>query len=286
MTEPSRPVALVADRISWEERELIKIAPDFGLAIEWVNDESLCLGHPDAPSVHDYDALLLRSRSYTRGGLIATLAEAAGVPVLNTAKAVHTCENKAVLRTVLRTAGVPVPDYRLVLSRKDFEKSLDELRLPLVLKPVYGGMGKRVTLIRHADTAQSVYDYVEDLGHAFEQACLVEPYLGGGTSVRCLVVGHELVGAAEFASGGTDWRNNAALGNSSRAVAHDPDVLKIIDGVVAELGPGIYGVDLFGTPDGYVVNEVNHAPGFRGVAAATGADIPSAVARHVQELIA
>ncbi|WP_405905524.1 MULTISPECIES: RimK family alpha-L-glutamate ligase [unclassified Streptomyces] len=282
----TKSVAIVADRISWEERELIKAGPDFGLNIEWVNDESLCLGHPDAPSVHDYDALLLRSRSYTRGGLIATLAEGAGVPVLNTARAVSACENKAVLRTVLRTAGVPVPEYRLVLSRKDFEKSLEELELPLVLKPVYGGMGKRVTLIRHADTAHSVYDYVEDLGHAFEQACLVEPYLGGGTSVRCLVVGHELVGAAEFASGGTDWRNNAALGNSSRAVAHDPDVLKIIDGVVAELGPGIYGVDLFGTPDGYVVNEVNHAPGFRAVASATGADIPSAVARYVQELIA
>ncbi|MFD5749023.1 RimK family alpha-L-glutamate ligase [Streptomyces sp. NPDC127033] len=282
----TKSVALVADRISWEERELIKTAPEFGLRIEWVNDESLCLGHPDAPSVRDYDALLLRSRSYTRGGLIATLAEAAGVPVLNTAKAVHACENKAVLRTVLRTAGVPVPDFRLVLSRKDFEKSLQELELPLVLKPVYGGMGKRVTLIRHADTAQSVYDYVEDLGHAFEQACLVEPYLGGGTSVRCLVVGHELAGAAEFASGGTDWRNNAALGNNSRAVTHDPEVLKIIDSVVAELGPGIYGVDLFGTSDGYVVNEVNHAPGFRAVASATGADIPSAVARHVQELIA
>ncbi|MFE9442999.1 RimK family alpha-L-glutamate ligase [Streptomyces sp. NPDC006602] len=281
-----RNVALVADRISWEERELIKAAPEFGLHIEWVNDESLCLGHPDAPSVRDYDALLLRSRSYTRGGLIATLAEAAGVPVLNSARAVHACENKAVLRTVLRTAGVPVPEYRLALSRKDFTKALEELELPLVLKPVYGGMGKRVTLIRDADTAQSVYDYVEDLGHAFEQACLVEPYLGGGTSVRCLVVGHELVGAAEFASGGTDWRNNAALGNSSRAVAHDPDVLKIIDGVVGELGPGIYGVDLFGTPDGYVVNEVNHAPGFRAVASATGADIPSAVARYVQELIA
>ncbi|AWI30203.1 RimK family alpha-L-glutamate ligase [Streptomyces sp. ICN441] len=282
----TKSVALAADRISWEERELIKAAPEFGFTIEWVNDESLCLGHPDAPSLSGYDALLVRSRSYTRGGLIAALAEAAGLPVLNTARAVHTCENKALLRTVLRTAGVPVPDYRLALSRKDFEKSLEELRLPLVLKPVFGGMGKRVTLIRDADTAQSVYDYVEDLGHAFEQACLVEPYLGGGTSVRCLVVGRELLGAAEFASGGTDWRNNAALGNSSRAVAHDPDVLKIIDGVVAELGPGIYGVDLFGTPDGYVVNEVNHAPGFRAVSSATGADIPSAVSRHIQELIA
>ncbi|MEU5361972.1 RimK family alpha-L-glutamate ligase [Streptomyces sp. NPDC005925] len=282
----TKSVAIVADRISWEERELIRTAPDHGLRIDWVNDESLCLGHPDAPSVRDFDAVLVRSRSYTRGGLIANLAETAGVLTLNTARAVHLCENKALLRTALRTAGVPVPDFRLVLSRRDFEKALDELEMPLVLKPVFGGMGKRVTLLRDTDLAQSVYDYVEDLGHAFEQACLVEPYLGGGTSVRCLVVGEELVGAAEFVSGGTDWRNNAALGNTSRAAAHDPDVVKIVGGVVAELGPGIYGVDLFRTDDGYVVNEVNHAPGFRGVATATGVDAASAVARYVRELVA
>ncbi|MEV7673508.1 ATP-grasp domain-containing protein [Streptomyces sp. NPDC000963] len=279
-------IAIVADRISWEERLLIRAAPDHGLNAVWVNDESLCLGGPTAPSLAGFDAVLLRSRSYTRGGLIATLAEAAGATVLNTARAINACENKAVLRTVLRTAGVPVPDFRLALSRKDFEAALGELPLPLVLKPVYGGMGKRVTLIRDADVAQSVYDYVEDLGHAFEQACLVEPFLAGGSSVRCLVVGRELVGAAEFVSGGTDWRNNAALGNNSRAVAHDPDVLKIVDGVVDVLGPGVYGIDLFRTDDGYVVNEVNHAPGFRAVASATGADVPAAVLRYIQELIA
>ncbi|MFC8506936.1 RimK family alpha-L-glutamate ligase [Streptomyces sp. NPDC057411] len=282
----TRRIAIVADRISWEERKLIQAGPDFGLAVEWVNDESLTLGHEDAPSLKGFDALLVRSRSYTRGGLVATLAEAAGARVINSARAIHVCENKAVLRAELRRAGVPVPEFRLALSRKDFEQAIDELTPPLVLKPVFGGMGKRVTLIRHADLAHSVYDYVEDLGHAFEQACLVEPYIGGGTSVRCLVVGHEVVGAAEFESAGTDWRNNAALGNSSRAVAHDPDVLKIVDGVVGELGPGIYGVDLFRTPDGYVVNEVNHAPGFRAVASATGADIPAAVGRYLQELLA
>ncbi|WP_042385598.1 ATP-grasp domain-containing protein [Streptacidiphilus melanogenes] len=281
----TKNVAIVADRISWEERRLIEAAPELGLHVEWVNDESLCLGAPGAPSVQDFDALLVRSRSYTRGGLVATLAEAAGIPVLNSARAINACENKAVLRSVLSAAEIPVPDFRLVLSRRDFEKALDELGVPVVLKPIFGGMGKRVTLIRHTDTAHSVYDYVEDLGHAFEQACLVEPYLSGGSSVRCLVVGRDIVAAAEFASAGADWRSNAALGNRSTTLAYDPDVVKIVDAVVSELGAGIYGVDLFRTDDGYVVNEVNHAPAFRGVASVTGADIPNAVGSFVQELL-
>lgn len=277
-------VALIADRIGWEERLLIQSAPQAGLGIEWVNDESLALGTPDAPSVRDYDALLVRSRSYTRGGLIATLAEADGIRVLNSAAAIHACENKLVLRAVLREAGIPVPDFRLVLSRRDFEKALDDLGAPVVLKPVYGGMGKRVTLIRDHDLAQSVYDYVEDLGHAFEQACLLEPYLGGG-SIRCLVVGREIVAAAEFENAGTDWRSNAALGNRTRSLPYGPEVQKVVDSVVDRLGPGIYGIDLFATPAGHVVNEVNHAPAWRGVASASGADVPAAVLRYLKETL-
>ncbi|MFC7310321.1 RimK family alpha-L-glutamate ligase [Streptomyces monticola] len=279
-------VAIVADRLGWEESRLIKSAPELGLEVEWANDESLCLGHEEAPSISAYDAILIRSRSYTRGGLLATLAESANIPTLNSARAIHACENKLELRTLLRDAGVPVTDFRLVLSRRDFERALTELPVPLVLKPVFGGMGKRVTLIRDTDTAQSVYDYVEDLGHGFEQACLVEPYLDGGTSVRCFVVGRELVAAAEFESAGGDWRSNAALGNQSRALAHDPEVVKVVDGVVDQLGEGVYGIDLFRTPRGPVVNEVNHAPAFKAVASATGADIPAAIVRYVQETLA
>ncbi|MFE6053648.1 RimK family alpha-L-glutamate ligase [Kitasatospora sp. NPDC056446] len=281
----NRTIAIIADRIGWEERRLIDVGPDLGLKIEWVNDESLCLGHPDPSQLKGYDAVLVRSRSYTRGGLVATLAEAAGVPTLNSADAIRVCENKLSLRALLRGVGAPVPDFRLILSRKDFDAALAELPLPVVLKPVFGGMGKRVALLRDPDTAPSVYDYVEDLGHGFEQACLIEPYLSGGASVRCFVVGRELVSIAEFESAGTDWRSNAALGNRHRAVAQDPDVLKIVDAVVDELGAGIYGIDLFKTDDGYLVNEVNHAPAFKAVASATGADIATAIGRYVREVV-
>ena len=278
-------VAIIADRVAWEERGLIETGPAHGLEFAWVNDESLCLGAPDAPALHGFDLALVRSRSYTRGGLVASLAESAGVRVLNTAEAIAACENKLALRALLRKAGVPVPDFRLALSRKDFDKALTQFEFPVVLKPIFGGMGKRVTLLRDPDTANSVYDYVEDLGHAFEQACLVEPFITGG-SVRCLVVGREVVATAKFSSGGTDWRNNAAIGSEQTAVEVDPLIAKIVDDVVESLGEGIYGVDLFHTAEGgYTVNEVNHAPGFRAVATTSGVDVPTVICRYVREVL-
>lgn len=277
-------VAIVADRVSWEERQLITSAEDYGLQFEWVNDESLCLGDPDAKSLDGYDVVLIRSRSYTRGGLLATMVAASNVPVVNTPEVISACENKLATRALLRAAGVRVADFRLVVSRKDFRLALSEFSFPVVLKPVFGGMGRRVTLLHGFETAQSLYDYVEDLGHAFEQACLVEPYLGS-RSVRCLVVGRELSAVAEFESSGDDWRSNAATGSRQRAIDHEPEIREIVDAVVGELGPGIYGIDLFQVPSGYVVNEVNHAPGFRAVATATGVDVAALISQHVQEIL-
>lgn len=277
-------VAVVADRLGWEEKHLLESARDYGIEMEWVNDADLLLGAGRPGALEGFELAMIRSRSYTRGGLIATLAEANGIRTLNTATAIQLCENKLLTRAELHRAGIPVPDFRLVLSRQDFTAAVSALGAPLVLKPVFGGMGKRVTLIRDPDLAASVFDYVEDLGHAFEQACLAEPYLGGD-SIRCLVVGDEIVAAAEFEHAGTDWRSNAALGNTNRALPYRADVDGLVRRVVGVLGPGIYGVDLFATPDGLVVNEVNHAPGYRGVESATGTDVSAAICRFLKGIL-
>ncbi|MCM6775895.1 RimK family alpha-L-glutamate ligase [Nocardia sp. CDC159] len=278
-------VAIVADRIGWEERELMRRLADGDIRAQWRNDESMTLGVPPDETLREIELALIRSRSYTRGGLLAGVLEASGVRTVNTADAVHMCENKLTLRRVLYRVGVPVPEFRLVLSRKDFRTALEQLPLPLVIKPVFGGMGRRVFLVHERRTAQSFYDYIEDLGHSFEQASLVERYLGQ-RSIRCFVVGREIVAAAEFESTGSDeWRSNAAVGSRQRYVGHGGDIENIVDKVVGVLGPGIYGVDLFEGPDGPVVNEVNHAPAFRAMAAATGIDIAAAVGDHLRGLL-
>ncbi|MEW9555411.1 RimK family alpha-L-glutamate ligase [Nonomuraea sp. NPDC050783] len=277
-------IAVVADRISWEERQLIKALEELGLQAEWVNDESLCLGPQNSGGLSGYDLVVVRSRSYTRGGLLAAMTATAGIPTVNSAPAIQACENKLALRCLLQQAGMPVPDFRLVVSRDDFKTAIAQMPLPLVLKPTFGGMGRRVHLIRETDTAQSLYDYIEDLGHAFEQACLVEPYQGD-RSVRCFVVGRRMVAAAEFVSDGDEWRNNAAVGSRQRPIRHEPELELIAEEVAGLLGDGVYGIDLFATSAGYVINEVNHAPGFRAVAKATGVDIPARIGRLVQEIL-
>lgn len=277
-------VAIVADRLGWEEQKLIAAADSTGLTLKWVNDEDLTIGPAGSSALDGFDAVLIRSRSYTRGGLIAEAVTSSHRLVLNSADAIAVCENKLLTRTRLHDT-VEVADFRLTLTRKDFTRALTEFATPVVFKPIYGGMGRRVSIIDDPKAAQSIYDFVEDLGHSFEQAALVEPFYGGA-SVRVFVVGDRVEAVSRFTPGPSDWRSNAAIGSHQQAQNISADIRSLVGSVVDALGTGIYGVDLFETDDGYVLNEVNHAPAFRAVADSTGIDIAEKIVRYVGSALA
>jgi [lysine-biosynthesis-protein LysW]---L-2-aminoadipate ligase len=135
-----RTVTIIADRLGWEERQLADRLRVSGMHGKWVNDEDLCLGLPKV-NVPDCNLALIRSRSYVRGRFVATLLAEADMPTLNNPEAIACCENKMDLLRALHRANIPIPAFRLVLSRKDLSRSVGEFGLPMVVKPLFGGLG-------------------------------------------------------------------------------------------------------------------------------------------------
>ncbi|MFI8931379.1 RimK family alpha-L-glutamate ligase [Streptomyces sp. NPDC053474] len=280
---PGATVAVVADRVGWEERRLLDALGATGLDGRWVNDEALSLGLPKS-SPPSCALALIRSRSYVRGRLLATALTASGVPTLNSPRTIALCENKLDLLTTLHRTSVPAPAFRLVLSRADLRAALAEFGTPTVVKPLYGGRGRRVFLLRDRDLAESFYDYVEDLAHGYEQAYLAEPFLEGPT-LRCLVAGERVVATVRFGRPPGEWRRNAATGGDPHHLTDRPDAEDVALRAAAALGPGVYGVDLFDQRDGPLVGEVNHVPGFRTLAAVAPVDPARALAAYIRRVL-
>jgi ribosomal protein S6--L-glutamate ligase len=89
-----------------------------------------------------------------------------------------------------------------------------------------------------------------------------------------LVVGGQPVCAAELAPSTGDFRANFHLGADIRARDLPAKLAQIAVNAAAVSGCAIAGVDLvIDGQDGPFVVEVNYAPGFRGMEAATGLDI-------------
>jgi [lysine-biosynthesis-protein LysW]---L-2-aminoadipate ligase len=272
-------LAIVADRIGWEEKAILAAARDRGARAEWLNDGELCCGsREDLPAAGAY---LIRSRSFVRGPLIAEsiAAGANDESVVNSAETIAICSNKVTALARLRQVGLATVPYRLVLTRADLAAAIGVLGCPLVLKPVYGGLGRRVMLVRERAVADSMYDYVEHYGQNFDRALIAQPYLEGASDVRVLAIGGEAVAAMERIPTG-DWRANVELG----AAAEPIEVDKALEAMTAEvgerIGARIFGLDLFRHEGALTIGEVNHSPLFRGIAEATGIDVAGQIADH------
>jgi [lysine-biosynthesis-protein LysW]---L-2-aminoadipate ligase len=279
--QPQEPLdlALVADRIGWEEKAILTAARARDAKAEWLNDGELCCGsREDLPRASTY---LMRSRSFVRGPLIAeTIAGADDRSVVNSAAAIALCSNKVSTLATLRQVGLPTVPYRLVLTRKDLAMALETIGTPLVLKPVYGGLGRRVMLVRERSVADSMYDYVEHYGQNFDRALIAQPYLHGAGDVRVLAIDGEPVAAMERVPT-SDWRANVELGAEGQPIEVDDRLRSIVAEVGDRIGAKVYAVDLFRWEGSLLIGEVNHSPMFRGIVEATEIDVAGLIASSV-----
>jgi [lysine-biosynthesis-protein LysW]--L-2-aminoadipate ligase len=274
----SLDVAVIADRLGWEEKAIVEAVRRHGACAEWLNDGELCCGsREDLPEAGAY---LIRSRSFVRGPLIAeSIASDDDRRVINSARVIATCSNKVATLATLRQVGIATVPYRLVLTRRDLAAAAETFGCPMVLKPVYGGLGRRVLLVHELAVADSIYDYVEHYGQNFDRALIAQPYLEGASDVRVLAIEDEPVAAMERIPT-SDWRANIELGAEGRPIEIDDRIRAITAEVGERIGARIFGLDLFRWDGELIVGEVNHSPLFRGVTDATGIDVADLIATH------
>jgi [lysine-biosynthesis-protein LysW]--L-2-aminoadipate ligase len=272
-------IAIVADRVGWEERLLLAAAADRSARAFWLDDGDMCAG-PRAATAAPADVYLIRSRSYTRGGALAGLLADGGSRVVCTPAAIAVCQDKLATARALAGAGLPVPDFRLVLTRKDLRAAIGELGLPCVLKPVFGGLGRRVLLIRDRDLADASYDYVEHYGQSFDRVLLAQRYHPGHDQ-RVIVAGPDVV-AAYQRTGRDDWRANVATGAAVSPIPPGSVPHELAVAAATAAGAEVCAVDLLADPaGGSVICEVNHVPMFRGAMAASHRDIAGAIISYL-----
>ncbi len=113
--------------------------------------------------------------------LSAALSDELGLPGASL-EAVRLCMDKSATRDRFASAGVPGPRHRVASSIDEARKALEELTLPVVLKPVAASGGQGVTLLADADALPQAWDWaVEPYGYlpAVYHRVIVEEFLEG-----------------------------------------------------------------------------------------------------------
>jgi RimK family alpha-L-glutamate ligase len=204
--------------------------------------------------------------------------QAAGVKIFNSPRAVEISVDKYLSLAMLAEAGVAVPETYVAQTVEDGLEYFDRLGGKAVYKPLFGGMGNGIRLIKNHTQARS---HFEDQIRSGEVIYLQKFVEHGDSDVRVMVIGDQTIAMKRQRPG--HWLTNIAQGATGYFVDPSPKQREMAIAACRSVGCRIAGVDLLQdaqTGQEFVV-DVNAAPGWQALSAVTGIDIAALIVKEV-----
>ena len=232
--------------------------------------------------VTDSDVCLLRSfgpgtcEQLTRRISMIEHLEVSGIRVVNPCYPFRRARDKYATQYTLAAAGLPVAEtYTTEEMGRAYRwsKELGEC----VYKPILSSMGRGSLKFDDPDIAYNAWKMLSRLGQPF----IVQEYLSNpGRDVRVFVVGDEVVGSAYKYGAAGNWKTNVAQGGRMVDEPIPREILELGVKATRAMGLDYAGVDIIEAERGPVILEVNGAPGWQALKAATGVDVAERIVKH------
>ncbi|HKV58711.1 MAG TPA: lysine biosynthesis protein LysX [Ktedonobacteraceae bacterium] len=275
-------LAILTSRIRVEEKLLINALQQRAIAFDIIDDGELLfdLAQPD-PRWREYDAVLCRSLSQSRGLAVLYMLEHQGIRVYNAAGVTATCNDKLLTTLALLRAGIPTPRTIVAFDPQATIKGIEALGYPVVLKPTAGSWGRLLARINDRDAAEAVLEHQETLGSYQHHIHYAQEYIAKpARDIRAFVVGERTICAIYRTS--EHWVTNTARGAVASNCPVTPELDSLCVGAAQAVGSGILAIDVLEDPErGLLVNEINATMEFRNSIAPTGVNIPELMLDYV-----
>jgi len=194
-------------------------------------------------------------------------------------QAVIVSHNKFLTLLALKEAGLPVPQTFMAASRKTVEDLLDEMSYPVVMKLLYGSLGKGVMFAESKQSAASFMDALE----RFKEPIFLEEYIPNpGEDIRAFVLGGGVLGAMKRIAQKDERRTNIGIGGTGEPTKLDIKMQDISIKAADVLGMDITGIDIIKGPRGPVIIEANVNVHFEGITKALGVNVAKEIVEFIK----
>jgi [lysine-biosynthesis-protein LysW]--L-2-aminoadipate ligase len=232
---------------------------------------------------YDLDVVIERCVNHSRAVHALRIFHDHGIPTVNHPDVAEICGSKFSTTQALIRAGVPTPPCYLAFTPESALEAMDKLGFPCVIKPTTGSWGRLISKVNDRDAAEAILEHKQILGSYHHSIFYIQAYIEkGGRDIRSFVIGDQCIAAIYRNS--DHWITNTARGGTVMNCPVDEDISRISVQAAKAVGGGVVALDLFETPDGYSVNEVNYTMEFRNSIDITGVDIPSMIVDYVLEV--
>lgn len=282
-------IGVLITHVRAEEKLLLTALRDQGADLDVLPDRDLLFDLSAGPEQlssagrawQDYDLVLERCVSTSRGLYSLAVLNAWGVRTLNSYRTATICADKARCTLAFAEAGLPQPRTLLSFESRTTLGAIASLGYPAVLKPVTGSWGRLLARVNDADAAEALIEHRQTLGsynhHVYYSQEMVDK---PGRDIRAFVIGERTVCAIYRTS--PHWITNTARGGVASNCPVTPELDDLCQSAAAAVGGGLLAIDVLESPDGgLLLNEINHTMEFRNSSAPTGVDIPAEVAAYV-----
>lgn len=214
--------------------------------------------------------------------------EAEGHHVIPTARAARlTMDREGIRRLAAETLGLPTAPYRFADSLDELRAAAAELGFPCVIKPIMSSSGKGQSVCRSEAELESCWNYAMEGGRAKKARIIVEGFVTFDSEITLLTV-RSVSGTSYCPPIGHVQKDGDYIESwqpHEMSDAHIREAEDIALRITEELGGyGIYGVELFLTPDGVLFSEVSPRPHDTGMVTMATQDL-SEFALHVRAIL-
>jgi [lysine-biosynthesis-protein LysW]--L-2-aminoadipate ligase len=230
-----------------------------------------------------FDVVIERCINHSRAVHALKIFNDFGIPTVNTFEVAEVCGSKFLTTQALIKTKVPTPKCYMAFTPESALAAMDELGFPCVIKPNTGSWGRLISKINDRDAAEAILEHKQILGSYHHSIFYIQEYVEKhGRDIRSFVVGDRCIAAVYRYS--PHWITNTARGGKTDNCPITEEVHDLSVRAAKAVGGGVVAIDLFETPAGLSVNEVNYTMEFRNSITVTGVNIPAKVVDYVLEV--
>ena len=214
--------------------------------------------------------------------------EKEGYRVAPTANAVWlTMNREGIRRLAAEECGLKTANYRFADTREEFEKAVEEIGIPCVVKPIMSSSGHGQSTIKKVEDIDRAWQVAQEGGRAGAGRVIVESFVDFDYEITLLTVRHiggttllEPIGHHQVDG---DYRESwQPQPMSPKASEKAQEVARTITDALG--GYGIFGVEMFIKGDEVIFSEVSPRPHDTGMVTMASQDL-SEFALHARAVL-
>lgn len=190
--------------------------------------------------------------------------EQQGFTVIPTAKATQlTMDREGIRRLAAEKLKLPTSPYRFATNFIEFEKAVNEIGFPCLVKPVMSSSGKGQSLLQNNSDLESAWRYAQEGGRAGSGKVIIEGFIDFDYEITLLTVRH--IDGVSYCEPIGHRQENGDYRESWQPQHMSDQALNLSKEIASKItealgGRGLFGVELFIKGDQVWFSEVSPRP--------------------------